>query len=59
MEKDNFYKPEELAKELKLNKVTIYRYIKGGKLKALKLGKEYRISREDFEDFLKRAKDRI
>jgi excisionase family DNA binding protein len=48
-----FYKADELAKVLEVNVMTIYRYIKSGKLKAYKLGKEFRIERTEFERFLK------
>ncbi|MDD3487367.1 MAG: helix-turn-helix domain-containing protein [Candidatus Moranbacteria bacterium] len=50
--KDEFYTAEELAKKLKLNVMTIYRYIKAGKLKAHKIGKEFRIGRKEFERFI-------
>ncbi len=49
---DEFYTTEELATKLKLNVMTIYRYIKAGKLKAHKIGKEYRITRTEFEKFI-------
>ena len=51
--KDDFYTAEELATKLKLNVMTIYRYIKAGKLKAHKIGKEYRITRAEFERFIR------
>ena len=51
-----FYKTEELAEILQVNIMTIYRYIKSGKLKAYKIGKEYRIDKKTFEDFLKSVK---
>lgn len=54
--KDDFYTAEELAKKLKLNIMTIYRYIKAGKLKAHKIGKEYRIGRAEFERFMNKTK---
>ncbi|MFA6428196.1 MAG: helix-turn-helix domain-containing protein [Candidatus Buchananbacteria bacterium] len=54
--KDEFYTAEELATKLKLNVMTIYRYIKAGKLKALKIGKEYRINRAEFAKFLNKSK---
>ena len=38
-----FFRVEELAEKLDVNVMTIYRYIKAGKLKAYKIGKEYRI----------------
>jgi len=48
-----FYTAHELAEKLGLNVMTIYRYIKAGKLKAHKIGKEFRISKNEFERFLK------
>lgn len=53
---DEFYTAEELATKLKLNVMTIYRYIKAGKLKAHKIGKEYRIDRTEFERFMNSVK---
>jgi excisionase family DNA binding protein len=50
--KKEFYKAEELAETLDVNIMTIYRYIKGGRLKAYKIGKEFRIGKEDFQKFL-------
>lgn len=52
-DKKEFYLAEELAKKLRVNIMTIYRYIKAGKLKAYKIGKEFRIERSEFERFLK------
>lgn len=53
MSREEFYTAQELAEKLKLNVMTIYRYIKAGKLKAHKIGKEYRIGRAEFERFMK------
>ncbi len=52
---EEFYTAEELAQKLKVNIMTIYRYIKAGKLKAYKIGKEYRIEHTEFEKFMKKA----
>lgn len=51
----DFYRAEELAEKLGVNIMTIYRYIKAGKLKAYKIGKEFRVKKEDFDDFLKKS----
>ena len=48
-----YYTAKELAEMLSLNVMTIYRYIKAKRLKAFKIGKEFRIEREEFERFLK------
>ena len=56
MKSNTFYTAKELAELLKMNVMTIYRNIKSGKLKAYKIGKEFRIERADFEKFLHRAR---
>jgi len=58
MEKENkhFYTAQELADILQYNIMTIYRYIKAGKLKAFKVGKEFRIIKKEFDNFLKGVK---
>jgi excisionase family DNA binding protein len=57
MNKDKqFYTPKELANELRVNIMTIYRYIKAKKLKAYKIGKEFRIDKEEFNKFLNKVK---
>jgi excisionase family DNA binding protein len=53
MKEKQFYTAKELAEKLSLNIMTIYRYIDAKKLKAYKIGKEYRIEKTDFEAFLK------
>lgn len=53
MKDKEFYKAEDLAKLLEVNIMTIYRYIKAGKLKAYKIGREFRIDRNEFQNFLK------
>ena len=45
----DFYLVEELAEKLRVNKMTIYRWIKAGKLAASKIGKEFRITKAEFE----------
>ncbi|MFA4880790.1 MAG: helix-turn-helix domain-containing protein [Candidatus Doudnabacteria bacterium] len=50
-----FYTAKELADKLRVNIMTIYRYIKAGKLKAYKIGKEFRIEKKEFNKFLRKA----
>lgn len=38
-----FYTAKEIGVKLRINIITIYRYIKAGKLKSYKLGKELNI----------------
>jgi len=51
-----FYTAYELADRLKVNVMTIYRYIGAKKLKAYKIGKEYRIDKAEFDRFLNSVK---
>lgn len=56
MNKQEFYTAEELAGKLRVNIMTIYRYIKAGKLRAHKIGKEFRIDKAEFNKFLNKTK---
>jgi excisionase family DNA binding protein len=49
---DKFLTAKELADILKVNVMTIYRYIKKGRIKAYKIGNDIRIKNDDFERFL-------
>lgn len=52
MDEIKLYTTKEVQDILKVTQRTMYRYIKAGKLKAIKLGKTYRISQEALEAFL-------
>ncbi len=43
---------EEVAKILRIHPTTIRNYIRAGKLKASKVGKAFRITEKDIEQFL-------
>lgn len=45
--------PQEVANELQLNLLTIYRYIKDKKILASRFGRKYRINRNDLNKFIK------
>ena len=55
MANKEFYTAQDLAYKLRVNIMTIYRYIKAKKLKAYKIGKEYRIGKSEFVTFLERT----
>lgn len=55
MKSKDFYTAQELAKKIRVNIMTIYRYIKAGRLKAYKIGREFRIDKAEFKAFLKRV----
>lgn len=50
---DEYLTTKEIATQLKVNILTIRRWIKAGKLPATFLGKEYRIKKDDLDKFLK------
>ncbi len=54
----DYYSAQELANKLQVNIMTIYRYIKAKKIKAYKIGKEFRISKEEFNKFLNKVKNK-
>lgn len=56
MNKKEFYTAKELAEKLRVNIMTIYRYIDKGKLNAHKIGKEFRIGKTEFNKFLKKVR---
>lgn len=56
MKEKEFYKAEDLAELLQVNIMTIYRYIKAKRLKAYKIGKEFRIDKSEFNKFLNSVK---
>lgn len=49
---EEFLTPKDLARILKVSYMTVYRWLKAGKLKSLKAGKQYRINKSDLSDFL-------
>ena len=44
---------EDIARHLDISVATVRRYIRTGKLPAVRLERAYRVRREDFEAFLK------
>jgi len=54
-----FFKPEQAAKEAKVCVFTIYRWIKARKLTAIRINPSvFLINRKDFREFLKKRKTR-
>lgn len=47
--KDELYSVGEVAERLGLHVRTVRNYVRDGRLRAVRIGKQYRISREDFE----------
>lgn len=45
------YTPEEVSNILKINIQTVRKYLRTGKLKGAKFGKQWRISEKQLEEF--------
>ena len=54
-EEKEFYTAKQLADKLQVNIMTVYRYINAKKLAAYKVGKEFRIEKAQFSNFLEKA----
>lgn len=46
------YTLEEVSEVLKVTRRTIYNYIKSGNLKAVKMGKYWRVSEDNLKEFI-------
>jgi len=46
-----FYTPEEVADRLRLHVKTVRQFLRDGRLRGTRVGKQYRISRRDLQDF--------
>jgi len=55
-EQREFYTTEEIKELLQISSMTVYRYIKAGKIKAYKFGKEFRVKNKDLKTFLDNSK---
>lgn len=56
MNEETYYTSQEVAKRFKVTYLTVFRWIKAGKLKAFKVGKQYRVKQEDLEAFIEQSK---
>lgn len=52
-EQPKVYTLDEAAEILKLTKRTLYNYIKAGSLKAVKMGKFWRVADDDLQRFIR------
>ncbi len=55
---EEYLTTEEIANLLKVNIVTVRRWIKSGRLPATFLTKEYRVTKSDLEYFIKAGLER-
>lgn len=52
----NALKPKEVGKKLGVSSYTILELIRGGKLKAFKIRKQWRVLPEDLDEFITQGK---
>ena len=52
MEDNNLLTPKHVAEILQIHTLTIYNYIRQGKLDAIRLGRSYRVAPEDLARFI-------
>jgi len=55
----NLFTPEQVAGFLQVHVLTVYSYIRMGKMDAVRLGRRYRISAQDLENFVRMNRTRI
>lgn len=55
---DKFYTPDEIAKQLKITRQAINKWIREGKLKAVKLGRIWRIPESALQEFIKESMEK-
>ena len=52
---ENIYTTEQVAKLLQIHPLTVLKYIKEGKIKAIKLGRVYRFRESALQEFLEKG----
>lgn len=50
---------EEIAKRYGVQVITVWDWIRKGKLNAMKIGKQYRISKDDIEEFETKSRKKV
>ncbi len=56
-EEAKLYTLQEVADILRVSRQTIYNYVTAKRLRATKLAKEYRVTEEDLQDFIKNGRN--
>lgn len=57
MTAEKLYTLQEVADYLRVSRQTIYNWVTAKRLKASKIGKEYRVTEKDLQDFIKNHKN--
>jgi putative molybdopterin biosynthesis protein len=56
VENPNYLTPQEVAEALRLTPRTVHNLIERGELVAYRFGRQYRIPREAFEEYVRRSR---
>ena len=56
-EQIKLYTLQEVANILRVSRQTIYNYVTAKRLRATKYGKEYRVTEEDLQEFIKNGRN--
>jgi excisionase family DNA binding protein len=54
-QEERYYTPPELAAQYRITRQAIWNWIRQGRLKAIRLGRAYRINETDWMEFLGRS----
>ena len=55
MKNSNFYTIKEIAEILGISRIAVYKKVKKGQLKAIKIGRNFAIPKEKLQNFLGKA----
>ena len=55
MSEDKLLTPSQVAQQLQINERTVTNWLRRGRLRGFKIGKEWRVSASDLENFLEQS----
>ncbi len=55
MSEDKLLTPPQVARQLQVNERTVTQWLRRGHLRGFKIGKEWRVSERDLENFLEQS----
>lgn len=58
-ELSTLYTVNEVADVMRVSRMTVYRLIRGNRLKAVRVGRNYRVREEDLQAYLSRSSSEV
>lgn len=52
---ETLYDLSEVGKIVKLSRITLYKHINAGKLKAVKIGRNYQVKESDLKNYIEKG----